>query len=128
MAFPGFVGFYRDSPCGAILFNLFLPAGRNRVASTPHTSSRHHALDETPISDYKDTSDQRVRDSLGILGWILECSAVYHPLGVEHGDIGIGSDLQPAFGLNAEPLSGHQAHFAKRVHQRKCVLLANIAA
>lgn len=94
----------------------------------PHASTRHHVFDEFSVADDKDSSDQHVRDSFGVLRGIIEGGAVYDPLGVQHRDIRVGSDLQPVLGLNPEPLGGHQAHFPKRVHQCERLLLADIAA
>ena len=90
--------------------------GGDWVESSPQGATGCDSLNQLAVSNNQDPSDQHVRNPFGILGRVVEGGAIDYPVRVKHGDVGIGSDLQPAFGLDAEPLGRHQVHFADCVH------------
>jgi len=79
---------------------------------SPHSTPGRYTLHHLSVAHDKHASDQNVRNPFGILSGVVKGGTVDHSFRVKHGNIGIGSHLEPTFGLDAEPLGRHQTHRA----------------
>src|SRR5262245_29181308 len=81
-------------------------------------SSLHHDL----------AIDEYVLNAGGVLVRFLKSRVVGHAFGIEHGNVGEEAGAEQSAVGDAEPLRGRVRHFANRLFERNCLLLAHVTS